>query len=653
MKTRTFVSTLLIVFALVLVAGFASAASLTITPTLIPTNVSHNAGSFTIQFNLRNDGVADSSVSFASSAVTTGTGTIIRPAVAIPDGSTTPQTLSLTATVNFPARQSGQIAGTIVADPSGAGGNVEFPFSVNIISSPSLLITKLKDITSSQNGEVRVENTGNVQLNNIQLTSSVSSDVTFSDNSFPLAPGASKTIIVTPVNTTTLLFGINQITITAADAGQGVQSSVALSQIVSFCRAGEAGGNLEITDISIDSDGDDDEEWILLDTIEVEVQVENTNNDMDIDDVMVELGLFDSSGKNQANELEFENTDEEEIDLGDLNDGDEETVTFTFRVPADFDTGNYKLAVKAFSKKLKEENECADTSSDFSDEFFQDISVDKEDDEGKFIAFDSIQINPAQVTCGDTVTLTTDVFNVGDEDQDQVLITLKNTEMNLALEREIREDLNEGDKERVSFTFLVPQELKDQGYILELSADYDFRSSSNDYRESLDESTRVVLNVLGCSQGAPTPGTGTSGRIAAITAQLGSDAIAGQELIVNARITNLQNETASFIIDATDFESWALLNSISTRLLTLESGESRDITLSFNVDSDASGENSFFVEARSGEQVEPIAVEVTLGTGAAGTGFNFGDNTLIWVIGIINVVLIVLIIIIAVRISQR
>ena len=59
------------------------------------------------------------------------------------------------------------------------------------------------------------------------------------------------------------------------------------------------------------------------------------------------------------------NADEEKIDLGRLNDGDEETVIFTFRVPPDFDAGSYKLAVKAYSDASNsgENLECTEKNS--------------------------------------------------------------------------------------------------------------------------------------------------------------------------------------------------------------------------------------------------------------------------------------------------
>ncbi len=491
-----------------------------------------------------------------------------------------------------------------------------------------------------------------LSINNIlDGTNSVVFTLTPSSPITNLPAGQSVPINITTITTGNLKFGKHTTTLTATGSANASETATAqITFVKSFCARGPVGGNLVINSVDIENSGDEDDEWRPLDKVEIEVEVENTAED-DIDDIIVELGLFDSTGRNQANDLDFENTGEEEIDLGNLNDGDEETVTFTFQVPPDFEAGSYKLAVKAFSDDTGESRECTDTSEDLDESFFENIDVEREDDEGKFIAFDNIEITPDQVTCGDAVTVSADVFNVGDDEQDQVKVNLVNSELGVRLEKEIREDLDEGDKTEVSFSFVVPEKLKDKLYILELDANYDYRNGN--YRESSDEPTRYGLNVVGCEGQMEEP---TSGRIASISASLDSDAKAGEEMIVKSIITNLGEETSTFIISASGFESWAQISSISERILSLDAGETEEITLVFDVNEDASEEQSFVLEARAGENVETreIAVNIESGEEAPSTPqFNFGDNNLLWIIGIINVVLIVLIIVVAVRISRR
>ncbi len=452
-----------------------------------------------------------------------------------------------------------------------------------------------------------------------------------------------------------LKFGRYSTTLTASNSTSNATQTI--SFIKSFCKAGSIGGNLTINSVDISSSGDEDDEWKPLDEIDVEVEVENIG-DNDVRDILVEIALFDSQGRNKINDIDFENTDEDKIDLGRLNDGDEETVIFTFRVPPDFDAGSYKLAVKAYSDASNsgENLECTDTSDDFGNTIFEDIDVSKEDDEGKFIAFDNIRITPSQIACGDTVTLDADVFNVGDEDQDQVRIVLSNSELKLDLQQEIRENLDEGDKTDISFTFTVPIGIKEKLYSLSLSADYDYRNGN--YRESSDEETKFGLNVVSCGSVPSGTNGGTNGKIASIAASLDSKAEAGSELIVKSTITNLLSEDATFIVSASGYESWADVNSISERILNLKPRESANVEISFNVNEDVSEEQSLILEIRSGDKLETREVNVNIAPAAQEekpqfSGFDFGNNGLIWIIGIINVVLIILIIIVAVRISRK
>jgi uncharacterized membrane protein len=124
---------------------------------------------------------------------------------------------------------------------------------------------------------------------------------------------------------------------------------------------------------------------------------------------------------------------------------------------------------------------------------------------------------------------------------------------------------------------------------------------------------------------------------------------------VTATITNLKSESATFTLDVFGFQSWASLEDISDRLLQLDSGESKDVTITFTVDEDASGEEEFTIGVVSEGISESRDVLVNIegeSTGGVG-GFSFGNNTYLWIIGIINVILIILIIIVAVRISSR
>ena len=523
-----------------------------------------------------------------------------------------------------------------------------------------LQLTKVRDVTSSQTGIFTVKNTGTSTLTNIVFTDAGAFNVEFSQVAIAsLAPGAtSSQITITPTDLATSGFQIKTVTVTAtaADSTTGI---LTFSVGGSFCSAGEKGGKLDIRNIKIDNNGEGkDDEWNLLDEIEVEVEVENTAANDDVDDVFIEIGLFDSTGNNVITDLDFDNTDEEGADVGNMNDGDKETVTYTFRVPADIEDGSYKLTVKAYSDNIGESLECTDTSSDLDQTTYQKIDVQRESDEGKFIAFENTELSSTEFTCGDLVTLSTDVFNIGDEDQDQVLVTLFNNELKIKESYEIRNDVDQGDNEAVTFSFSLPQDATNKIYQFELLSEYDYKN--NNYRQKADSTAKVPIKVIGCSATGSGTGSGTgtgstSDRFVAISASLDSSATAGEELVVRATITNLLSQDASFAIGVDGYQDWASLGGISERILPgVNGGESKEVTIRLKVNDDASGEQSFIIEVGSEEKSQTREVVVNLQESQASSkGFNLGSNAYLWIIGVINVVLIILIIVVAIRISRR
>ncbi len=640
-KTKILLIPVLTIILVVQLLGVVSADHLVIVKVSSPANVEHDDGTFKITFNINNTGSTESLVSFSLTLVS-GTATLVSPTSLTINANE--QLTNREAIISFNPNQAGHIAGQLVAKVNNTShGSIGFDVLIN--DKKELTITETRAITKTSAGEIEVKNNGNVPLSNIELTDTGDFDVTFSIDNFNLNAGLSQRVTVTAVNLGDVGVEGKSVTITAK-ASDNTQASKILRVGGSFCIAGEKGGNLEITDFDIENTGDgDDDEWLLLDVIEITVDVENMGS-IDVDDVSVELGLFDSKGIDQTNELDFENDDEEEIGIGDLDEDDEETVTFRFRIPADMEDGDYKVFVKAFGDDLGEENECTET---FDSKTFESISIERENDEGKFIAFDDIVFTPSEATCRDRVSLMADVFNIGDEDlEDQIQVNLFSSRLNVDESVIIRKDFDQGDRETVNFEFTVPSGLADSTYPLELTADFDFKRGV--FRESSDEPTIALLRVVGCAVGgAP------SERIAAISAVLDSDAKAGEELVVRATITNLKNERATFSVDATGFQSWASLTSVTPSTLDLDAGESKEVVLTFGVDEDAEGENTFFIEATSNGESErrEIGVNIESEAGVRGGFSRFVEGkAFLWVIGIANVLLIILIIVVAVRVSR-
>jgi hypothetical protein len=131
MKNKAIALMVLSVLSVIAVLGMASAVSLnSITQYTIPSSVDQNAGSFNIVFNLTNAG-ENGTLNWSASTVTSGASISFNDNT-IANGSGTPVTETITATVTFPSTKTGVISGLINVTGTGMSTYKTLPFSVSI-----------------------------------------------------------------------------------------------------------------------------------------------------------------------------------------------------------------------------------------------------------------------------------------------------------------------------------------------------------------------------------------------------------------------------------------------------------------------------------------------------------------------------------------
>jgi hypothetical protein len=415
----------------------------------------------------------------------------------------------------------------------------------------------------------------------------------------------------------------------------------------SFCEAGE-NGTLEISDLDIDNLDGDDDEWQPLDEVELSIDVENTGND-EVEDVILEIMVLDDTNDDVTGDFDF---DDEEIDLGDIDEDEEETGIFKIgELSPEVDDGDYRIFIKAYSEDDEELN-CIASSSSFSEDIYHQIIVEKEE-ENAIVVQDYDALREAQA--GDSVEVTFNAYNIGEEEEDDVLVTLRNSDLGVD-EREHIRNFDVGDKEEITFSFKIPEDAEGDTYNLNIYTyfDYDdgdvFEESSYDENslDDLDETYRIRLEVTEL----PEPELDAD-----ITAELVSEkAVAGQELVIQATITNTGEAETTYSLDVSDYDDWATLENLEQDSLTLGPQDSEDFDITFNVNEETIGEQMFTITTEFGEQEEEQEVSVVIeeqGFGFTGDAIaeHFRDNWFIWLIAVINIILIIAIIIVARRIS--
>ncbi len=408
---------------------------------------------------------------------------------------------------------------------------------------------------------------------------------------------------------------------------------------VQTCEATGNPANLEVKDIEITNKGfshnefGKDDKWFALDEIEVEITIEN-DGIYDVDDIAVDWGIYDL----EKGEWLIDLDEEKEFNL---KDGKEETFVVEFKLDDDLDidledfvddTDNYRIYVIA--------DGTIDDSDYTSDE--EDTCVVESESvtiiiENDFVVLDNIRIPEA--ACGETVEVFVDVWNIGEDDQDEVSVYITNKDLGLIEDIEIGE-IDQFEKEEVSFYIDVPNTAEEKTYSLIFEVYDDDEIYENDFDE--DKSEYIIPFTVEGKCAA---------EVAAISATLESVAQAGQPLVVKAIITNNDNDLKTYTINAADFTEFAESVSIDKTILVLDDGESAEVIFTFDTLKKAAGDYTFYIETAADGEVQRQAVSVSLEP-RSGFGVTEGAS-LPWVIGFLNLVLIVIIIIVAVKVAKR
>lgn len=494
--------------------------------------------------------------------------------------------------LDFQSGESHQI--TITSD-----GNANFSFS-----SPEYFT--VKNLTSQKN------------MNSVQY------NITFDENVF--ADG-SETLTITAVNSTNSS-DTDSVSITLNYDG------------VSFCSV-EDNGNLdiEVSDVSVvEGFGDDDDYWYPLDEVEIEVTLEN-KGDEDINNIQLEWAIYTDDGEKVV--------DGDEDDL-DLKDGDEEDLIISLKLEAeDFEdfigTDNYIFYVKATG-----DDEDTDDETCVSDSFDIEIKTGE-----SFVIVDNIELNSESVLCGDEITLTADVWNIGDDDldDDEVYVLIYNKDLGINKLIEFEDGINSMDSEEISFTFTVPENVAEKIYQISFTA-YEEDSTSDKYIfENEEEDQAEFFYDLTIAKGSCsiTPNI-------LVDAELQSDARSGKDLIVKATITNSGSAKKTFFLLASNYEDFASSAVLDKNSVTIEAGESAEVLVTLKILNDADGENGFDLEIVDGSKTfsQPVSVVIEKSSSFNLSGFAIsGNNAYLYGIVALNVVLIAGIVFVALRLAKK
>jgi len=412
-----------------------------------------------------------------------------------------------------------------------------------------------------------------------------------------------------------------------------------------FCKDCENKGNLDIAEVDIKvikGFGDDDEYWYPFDEIEVEVNVEN-NGLYDVDGIEIEWVIYTASGKKIMDGT-----------LKDFNlkDDKDETVTFKFKLNKNIDDfeGEDSLFFHIRAKGTIDDNSAGIfDGEDTCDSEKIEVDIYADDD---FVILTDIKINgfalngdvfeEYDLKCGEEVTITADVWNIGSDDQEEISMIVYNKALGIQETFELG-DIDAYENKEISFNIIVPKDVDSKWYTLNLEVydeDNDLFENSKDDESIFDV---VFKTSEECSMSEPV-----------ISAELLTEAKENKEMTIKVSIKNTGSKAITYSVNAAGYADWAELTEPGVRTLDLNAGESKDILFTFNTKKDSAGERFFNLEVVANNKLvttQPVVVSIEEANKNVNDFIN--TNWKILVIALVNLILIIAIIIVAVRTYRR
>ena len=363
--------------------------------------------------------------------------------------------------------------------------------------------------------------------------------------------------------------------------------------------------NLTTTPIKIDqikNENDiEDKDFKPLEEIEIDIKIENKDDDDRITAIAEAVLIFEDG--------EADDTDvEEKIKI---KDDDLETLTLTIKVPADIKEGIHYLYLKVYN----------DDDSDNCQQRVIRLEIKKSSRETipSDVEFDST------IACGETLSFSGKVVNIGEKDEEKVKVQLKAFGQ---IFEEIYNDLDEGDKSSL-FDFNIPippNTIGSTKMVFNIFSDYDDDDKVFDESETFSFSTTVTCDIADVSFTTET-----------------SVALVDKESEVRILVKNPGATTESYALSAT--ASWAEVKSIVPSTLTLSAGSEQYVTVRIqpNKDTEIGTYNLAFSSTHDGK-TEVLNVPVSVQKSSKSTGvfsrlaFAYKNNTA-W--SVVNTVLVV------------
>ena len=380
----------------------------------------------------------------------------------------------------------------------------------------------------------------------------------------------------------------------------------------------------------------DDTHWVPFENINAEVDVKSKNSSNDLSSVQVDWGIWDANKQDWV-------IAPSNLKSVDISGGKTKQLYQSFsidnNIDADFSTlstgEHYYFVAIAYGEDSNSNSVCALKAKK--------ASIDTSD----FVALTNLNM-PSTVQCGQNIQVTGTLWNTGHSDQSSVSMDVVGSDPSLQLSQNVPVGDISGDltSKKFAFSFTVPGAINEGPYSMKIDV---LDENGNVFTDNTDHSSEYLIPFTvqgGCSLQSQV----------SVAASIVSGGNAGQPLQVKTTITNTGTTTRTYTVSPSGYESWASSATVNQGTITLAPGQSLDVTTTFDVNSNASGPETYSLDLTSGTQSisQPVSVNIKGSSFLGITGNSIsGGTALVWGLGILVLILLVVVIIVAVKAGRR
>lgn len=393
---------------------------------------------------------------------------------------------NVNVTVDATSAESGTYTGTITVSYDGVTAQstitvvVEAPVKDLSISESDLKFDDF-DQNSTRTRTISLKNEGNVPLNNVVVSSDLDSKYEFTvspESITELAAGASESLAISLYMPLTEDSGVHTI-------GNIVVESDEYNE--SFAIVVDVRGKLRIVDLDVKVGSESDKNLNNGDRIDKEAKPEDEisfalelqngytdDEDIDIEDVLVTITIF---------EIDDGDDLEEESKEFKVKADDKEKVTLDFTLPLEVDEGNYDVQIEV---EGQDEN-------GVDQRVVWELELVVEKDRHAVLIYKSA-LDDVALSCQRTTDLVIEVVNIGQDNEDDVVLTIQNDDLSINVKKSFELDndpFDEDSKYKMTVPISLPSNFPVGSYPIIIKAYYD--------TDNLDDYKTVDLKVEKCS----------------------------------------------------------------------------------------------------------------------------------------------------------